>query len=305
MRPLCKRKGFSLFELMLVVAILSFLAVLATIRLGRVASDARIVAAKSELKTIREALLSENNGYLRDMASIPGFSLTCLRLGNLFVPTNIFGSKVISSSSLGLETCIIRLDTGGESFQQCETERRAHPSVFTKWNASTRRGWRGPYISSGATGFFPAKDDVRFRGDRTFEERNFFPVLTNLRLPSEFKDSSKASIYGFIGEPTLFDPWGNPYVLQIPPPQAFEAVTNISESIRFSYARVVSAGPDGILSTPCFFPNATNRFESLWSEEAKRISRQAGLIDGTNVTRRGDDLILFLMRSDVDEGIKR
>jgi hypothetical protein len=290
---------------MLVVVVISVISVLAVQHFSRVMSEARIVAAKADLKTIRAAYVSEANGYLRDMSGIPGFSYACLRIGNLFVPTNVFGNKVVSGNLYGTQTRIVRLDSGIETPEQCALERRAHSSVFTTWDSISCRGWRGPYISSGATGFFPAKDDVRFRGDRTFEERNFFPVLTNLRLPSEFKDSSKASIYGFIGEPTLFDPWGNPYVLQIPPPQAFEAVTNISESIRFSYARVVSAGPDGILSTPCFFPNATNRFESLWSEEAKRISRQAGLIDGTNVTRRGDDLILFLMRSDVDEGIKR
>jgi hypothetical protein len=35
------------------------------------------------------------------------------------------------------------------------------------------------------------------------------------------------------------------------------------------------------------------------------MSRQAGLIDGTNTTARGDDLVLFLMRTDFDEGEKK
>ncbi len=297
-----KRKGFTLVELMLVVAVISVISVLAVQHFSRVMSEARIVAAKADLKTIRAAYVSEANGYLRDMSGIPGFSYACLRIGNLFVPTNVFGNKVVSGNLYGTQTRIVRLDSGIETPEQCALERRAHSSVFTTWDSISRRGWRGPYLSSSSCKFFPRKGDVRFHGDATFEERNFFPPLLNLRIPLEFKDSTKASIYGFVGEPTLFDPWGNPYVLQIPPAQAFESVTNISDEICFSYARIVSAGPDGILSTPCFFPNATNWYASAWNEESRRMSRQAGLIDGTNTTARGDDLVLFLLRTDVDEG---
>lgn len=303
---LCKkRKGFTLVELILVVAILSILAVMAAQRFMRVVADARIVAAKADLKTIRDAYTSQENGYLRDMEGIPGFSHSSLRIGNLFIATNVFGNKVMSGNLWGVNTEVIRLDSESETLELCALEKRAHSSVFTKWDSASRRGWRGPYISTTSSKFFPAKSDVRFKGDATFEERNFFPSLSNLRLPVEFKDSLKASIYGFVGEPTLFDPWGNPYVLQIPPPQAFESVTNISDKIRFNYARVVSAGPDGVLSTPCFFNNTTNWFASSWSEEARRMSRQAGLIDGTNTNARGDDLVLFLMRTDFDEGEKK
>jgi hypothetical protein len=38
------------------------------------------------------------------------------------------------------------------------------------------------------------------------------------------------------------------------------------------------------------------------NEESRRLSRQAGLIDGNNRAHRGDDLVLFLLRNDVDEG---
>lgn len=297
-----KRKGFTLVEMVLVVAVISILAMIAVQRISRIASDARIVAAKSDMKMIRDAFVSEETGYLRDMSGIPGFSSACLRIGNLFVATNVFGNKVVRGSKWGTETISARLDCGNETVEQCAAERRAVPSAFVKWDSAGRRGWRGPYLSSGKTGFFPSKDGVRFAGDATFEERNFYPVLLNLRLPEEFKDSSKASVYGFAGEPVVFDPWGNPYVLQIPPPQAFSSVTNVSDDVRFSYARVVSAGPDGILSTPCFHANATNSYWTTWNERNRRMSRQAGLVDGTDFSARGDDLVLFLVRTDIDEG---
>jgi hypothetical protein len=124
-------------------------------------------------------------------------------------------------------------------------------------------------------------------------------------MPTEFKNSSRASVYGFPGEPAIMDPWGNPYVVQIPPPQAFTEVTNAIDSMRFAYARVVSAGPDGRLDTPCFGANITNFWGTTgWSERRRRLSRQAGLVDGNDRTARGDDLVLFFSRNDIDEGEK-
>jgi hypothetical protein len=72
---------------------------------------------------------------------------------------------------------------------------------------------------------------------------------------------------------------------------------------------VVSAGPDGILATPCFAVNETNEWSAVgvnWADERmRRLSRQAGLIDGGDRSRRGDDIVLFLSRNDIDEGEKR
>ena len=105
------------------------------------------------------------------------------------------------------------------------------------------------------------------------------------------------------------DPWGNPYVLQVPPPQAFPdfegANTNLSDEVRFRYARIVSAGPDGRLDAPCFGTNPTNWWATAWSPRTRRLSRQAGRIDNGDTSARGDDLVLFLVRNDIDEGEER
>lgn len=137
------------------------------------------------------------------------------------------------------------------------------------------RGWRGPYLLPGngaantepaRRGLFPEAGDRRFSGDATYLERGFFA-------------SASASSYGMPGDLSLGDPWGNPIVIQIPPAAAFSG--SLSDAKRFRYARLVSAGPDGELTTPA--------------------DRLAGFhVDGT-ASARGDDLVLFLNRADVYE----
>ena len=299
---IARNRGFTLVELTLVVGILAILALVAAKRLSGIAESARRTAAESDLRALREAFVSEDRGYLRDLVGIPGFSPAYARVGSLFTPTNVWGTAVLSGGACQLPGRGIRLDGPDATEARCAAEHRARPAAFTAWDPVRRRGWHGPYLAAGAPGFFPAKGDRRFADDATFAARRFFPDLTRLLLPEAFKDGTKASAYGFVGEPALFDPWGNPYVLQVPPPQAFPGVTNVPDAVRFQYARLVSAGPDGVLDTPCFAPNATNELSTSWTARTRRLARQAGLVDGTNTVARGDDLVVFLARGDVDEG---
>lgn len=293
-----KREGFTLVEMMVVVALLAIVAALVVTRCSRAMERAKITAAETDLKTLKQAFVDRDGGYLRDFEGIPGASTGCLRVGNLLVATNVFGTALVNGGIAQERS--VRVDIGTEA--QCVAEGRALPEVFTTWNERRGRGWRGPYVKA-SLGYFPGRDDVRYSGDATFGERGFFPSLEHLRLPAEFKDPTRASVYGFIGEPAMMDPWGNPYVLQIPPPQAFPGVTNVAERVRFAYARIVSAGPNGILETPCFGANTTNFWGATgWDERRRRLSRQAGLIDETDRSARGDDLVLFFSRNDIDEG---
>ena len=289
------RHGFTLIELVAVVAILSIIALLAVSRVTEVSRRAKVSVAERDLVTIRDAFVSNDCGYLRDMSGIPGFSLGYLRIANLMIATNLYGSVAGS----GVYSSGFRVDDPNRpsSIAGC-----AVPAAFTQWDDESERGWRGPYVKSW-TGEFPSESDVRFPADSTFGSRGFFPPVDGLREPEAFlRGEGGCSIYGFPGEPAVMDPWGNPYVLQIPPAQAFPGSnTNLSDDIRFRYARVVSAGPDGRLQTPCFALNLTNRWETAWTVGFQRLSRQAGRF-GSDVAARGDDLVLFLVRNDVDEG---
>lgn len=275
------------------MAVVSVIALLAVSKVSVLTEQSRITAARHDISVLREAFVNAETGYIGDMRGIPGFSLANMRISNLFVSTNVYGYV-----HGGIE--------GGERLDEVRKEGAADPAVFTKWNELTRRGWRGPYVRM-REGMFPHRDERRFDRDAAFRLRGFFPSLTGLCLPADFVSAKDGcSVYGFPGETTALDPWGNPYVLQIPPPQAFRTASGQTaasqDEKRFTYARVVSAGPDGRLDTPCFSSNATNSLFTSWTERSRRMSRQAGLVDGSDFSARGDDIVVFLVRADVDEG---
>lgn len=281
-----EKKGFTLVELLAVVAILAVVAVVAVTKIGGMAELSRIAAAQSDMAAIRAALVDGEVCYLRDMVGLAGFSPADMRLANILMPTNLFG---LARSSGGAFPRARRIDDIWLG------EGTARPEEFTEWSEERSRGWRGPYVR-GRAGAFPSRDEAA--------ERGFYPDVSSLYLPEYFAHRSDVSIYGIPGEPALLDPWGQPYVLQIPPPQAFTNanVTAISPEKRFEFARIVCAGPDGKIDTPCFFVNPTNDVTiSLWNERTRRIARQAGLIDGSDRFLRGDDIVLFIMRNDFDE----
>ena len=217
--------GFTLVEILMVVAILAIVATLAVQGVGRVCGEAEQTVALATLHTVREAFCGTAgaSGFLADMKYIPGFSNSTVRIGDLLAaPTN-------------------------------------YPA-FTNYDRLTGRGWRGPYVQNvrlvenldaNRWGCYPGPDDRRCATDATFEDRGFY-----------------AAEFGTTNDPALADPWGNPVVLQMP--------TNVLDDDEcWRFARLVSAGPDGILQTP-----------------------------GAAVPARpdrGDDLVLFLNRADADE----
>lgn len=146
-----------------------------------------------------------------------------------------------------------------------------NPLLF---NPVTQRGWRGPYVQNPLPvrnpqslhpGFYPAPGDKQFPQDLTFGERHF------------------TSEYGSPGDRAVADPWGNPIVLQIPPASAIKDST---VELRWKYARLVSAGPNGVLETPL-------------------NDRLAGRKMNDGVEDRNDDLVLFLSRPDLYDEIDK
>ena len=286
------RNGFTLIELVVAVAIVAVVALFAVRKMDSFLARGRIVAAQSDMRVLAGALRGDEGSSLSDMGSLAGISPAFVRLANLLTPTNLYGT-VQSAGEAGRG---FRIDT------LPRPEGVVPREELVSWNVDAGRGWRGPYVSM-ATMPFPSRDSRRDAYDDTFAERGFFPDLSGLWLPRDFTDGlSGASIYGFPDECVPADPWGNPYVLQIPPAQAFSsAPVEVPDSLRFRYARIVSAGPDGRLDTPCYSMNRTNSHYNAWSRRTMLLSRQAGR-DGADVSMRGDDLVLFLERADVDEG---
>lgn len=116
------------------------------------------------------------------------------------------------------------------------------PVQLQTFDANTRLGWRGPYLRhSGAT--YAVNSSTGF-----------------------------SALYGADGTPTVKDSWSNPIVIQWP---SFAGSTN--PGLPSLYARVVSAGPDGILQTPIATP--TGQFFPSRAD-------------------CGDDIVLFLRVAD-------
>jgi prepilin-type N-terminal cleavage/methylation domain-containing protein len=291
-----RTNGFTLIEMVMVLLVFSVLALLAVPRLGGVGERARIIAAQADLATLRDA----TEAYLADMEPVPGFvpvnpvageaRYECLNLRahNFFCPSNLQ-----SRAELG----------------KWPSENYEAPL----WDNAAKRGWRGPYVrgrdtvkttgamtgkrpdappDEGKPGYvepahFPRKD--RFPGPderltakgQTFYERGFY---------TRDDIAPGSSPYGFAGEFALADPWGNPYVLQVPEMDAFPVrmrptaeLDRAFAGLRWKYARWVSAGPDGVLDTP----------RDLCAGR-----------DAESVGRRGDDAVLFLNRADTFEELE-
>lgn len=278
------RAGFTLVEILVVLLLLALVAGLATSRLSATKEEAKRTVAKSEMATIREALV---NGLVADLEPFPEFipasplletghnesldAWNVTRIHCLFT-TNVY-EQATSDITVRFEQIGFKLE-----------------GDFGIHNPDTGRGWNGPYLQLRRTvqntnptnRMFPAPGDRRFEGDDTFWDRGFFFTA----------ESKTNSFYGNPGDMALGDPWGNPYVVQVPEWQAFPIefhppFRSYREFawLRWRFARLVSAGPNGRLETP-------------------RDDYLAGMDEHNDVTVRGDDIVLFLNRQDVYEEVE-
>ena len=253
--------GFTLAELTITIAVIATVAALAITTLSGVAERAKLRAAEIDMRTIRAAIVGSSASaaadapnYIADMSPLPGFDPATLRIHCLLNPTNIIARGNI------------RLDdfAAAPGAPSAPTPAGYAPyAAFTNWNPQASRGWRGPYLDTPRRIEYPAPNARSRASGATFAERGFFPNGQNT--------------YGAAGEAAIEDPWGNPFVIQVPPSAVFAASPaspDASPRRRFRFARIVSAGPDGALQTPL-----AQRFPAP--------------------DARGDDLVLFINRADV------
>ncbi len=184
MRSSRKTKGFTLVELLLVVAVLVILAGLVLPQMHGVQENSAAVGGVASLQAIRDAIMGSDRGagYLGDLGRLP------LTMRDLF----------------------------------------AMPAGATAYEASTGRGWRGPYLQDAITAYHVS--------------------VTN----------GFTAAYGNEGDPAAADPWGRAIILQAPTVAATAAQRDL-------FTRLVSAGPDGIVQTPAdvLYPETSLRGDDL------------------------------------------
>ena len=268
-------RGFTLVELAAVVAILAVVAALAAGRYGVWRARGELAGARREMGTIRAALL-ELAGDMEGTAH--------------FRKVNPLGDDE------SWERCR-RYECMNLSVHDLFVEgKRAGAGELDAWRAaglgvpsSEGSGWKGPYLKGGGVRF-PRAEEQRWAGDATFLERGFHTMQVSTNGTRTYSYYARTAEGEGDGDWAKLDPWGNPYVVQVPGARAFPAgarpeggrADDAFAERRWRWARLVSAGPDGVLETP-------------------REELCAGLdADGTT-ERRGDDLVLFLNREDVWE----
>ena len=203
------RRGFTLLELMVVIAILAALAGLVVTNVDSVTDDARQTVALANMKTAA--------------AAIAGSSVTC----GCYSDTRLIPEKfetLFSEWQSGLN--------GGPKsvkfFNAISVNIFDVDAVIHAFDPVTKRGWNGPYLTT-RTLTYPDPAAIRTGSADTWSARGF------------------TSDYGTLGAPALADPWGNPIVLQIPL-NTSEPRLNTPEKRRLR-SRLISAGPDGKLTT--------------------------------------------------------
>jgi prepilin-type N-terminal cleavage/methylation domain-containing protein len=204
-RSTCGSRGFTLLEMVVVVAILVVVAGLSIASIGYLTADSQFKSTRASLSVIREAIMGgpARAGFYADLGGIP------LTLRELFV-------------------------------------QGTHPA----WNPATKHGWNGPYLAF-STGEFLADDPI--------------PTDDDGGLPTEYGDDD---------DPALLDAWDRPIVLQIP-----DFGSTSADHLR--HARLVSAGPDGLIQTPPIGPSAQFPDHALCGDDGVLYLQVPDLRPGT------------------------
>jgi len=141
------RRGFTLLEMVIVIAILVAIAGLALFSFSSAEDDAKLQLARSELATLRDACLR----WRSDLGRYPD-----VRDLGLSIPT---------TPPATISPLIALVVTSSQTLTDGSNRALSLASV-PSWNPVTRRGGRGPYASL---------SEVRSTDDSSFEQPGFQP----------------------------------------------------------------------------------------------------------------------------------
>lgn len=165
---MARTRGFTLLELLVVVAVLVIVATAAVVSLGGAEDDARVQLARTELATLRDACRrwkADLGSYPPDPSvDFPGLpsaatvtaatGLTPL-VGLAVGPSSLWTDATqLASGLLPNPPAPIALATGETPMSKLglfSLAPFATLPALESWNPATRRGWRGPYVGFPAT----------------------------------------------------------------------------------------------------------------------------------------------------------
>lgn len=138
--------GFTLIELVIVIAILASLAGSAVLMVGAADESSHVEMGRIEIGEIRDALIQ----FKRDMGYMPTHGPLALVDDGGAVPMPAEGEEWFYNPA---------------NFAQLfENPFAGSSHSFENWNPETKRGWRGPYLSGSSERFVTVGDSLQSDG---------------------------------------------------------------------------------------------------------------------------------------------
>ncbi len=189
------RLAFTLLELLLVVGILSALAGGAVFLMGPAEEQARSQMSLIEMANIREALLQ----FHKDTGYLPKQGPFALTTDGGSVPVPAEGATWFKSPA-NLEQLYVNPLTG-----------TGH--ALENWDPDTKRGWRGPYISSFGEGYVDIGDNLLPDGSGDPVQGTVLSSVRGVADPFVAPAQSNYFVWRLQPADTPMTQWGRPYLL--------------------------------------------------------------------------------------------
>jgi len=229
-KPLSRILGFTLLELLVVVALMAIVATVALVANEGVQDEAAVDATKYEMAELRKALLQ----FRRDTGVFPGNGAYACQAPSdefeypAFVTANHLDWCQSPANFWMLYSCPLKddVDTPVDEGSPC------------KWNPDTKRGWNGPYLSKSGPGYVDvgliAESDAGSELTGTLLQ-NVRGVADKFSHPPVEVGANEYLAWRLSPEAAAEGKSGRPYVL-------FD--------LDGDDARIISMGPDGLYNGP-------------------------------------------------------
>lgn len=189
------KMAFTLLELIIVAAILTAAAGGAILLVGPAEEQARSQLSQIELTRLRDAILQ----FHADTGSLPKQGPFALAIDGGSVPTPPQGATWFYHPANFNQLYNNPLEGTGHSLEA--------------WDPDTKRGWRGPYISSFGEGYVDIGDDLSTDGSGSPEEGNVISEVRAIADPFSGTSSDGFFVWRFNSGDTPIYKWGRPYLL--------------------------------------------------------------------------------------------